>query len=523
MLKFNESLPVSEADRQVFDLLVAPDHYLRQVRERIDFERFRPRLEEAYSPNMGRPAIDPIFMLKVLFLCFHYKLSDRQVMERSKTDVAFRWFLGLDMRASVPHHTEGTYFRRRIGTERLQAVFQDLVGLAREYGLIKDRLRLKDATHMLADAAEMTPLTLVAQVRNRLLQAAAACLPAAWAADEQVRLETLRQATAELADAERLRARVEHLHDLVMRVRDQLAALPATNAGPRERLAKALALADQLLADHADPQAGDRLGSAVDPDARTGMHCGFFLGYLLDVAIDADSAIITAVNVLPGNGAEAADASALIQQEETAHGNDVAGLSIDGAGYNGPVLRELTDPAGLHLDVTVPPPQVPTRATFGPERFSLQVLDNGVGELTCPNGQTTRQHYRNNKDTGDRYVFAAPTCRACPLRDQCLEKPTGTKGRTVLKNDYEAEYQRVAAKAATPEYVATRREHPQIERKLGELARHHAARRARYRGLPKVLGQALLTALVVNVKRIVKLLSAIAKPPPPVRVELQVT
>ena len=43
-------------------------------------------------------------------------------------------------------------------------------------------------------------------------------------------------------------------------------------------------------------------------------------------------------------------------QEEAAQGNDVQGLSMDGAGYNGPVLRELTDPEGLNLDVTVPPP-----------------------------------------------------------------------------------------------------------------------------------------------------------------------
>ena len=76
----------------------------------------------------------------------------------------------------------------------------------------------------------------------------------------------------------------------------------------------------------------------------------------------------------------------------------------------------------------------------------------------------------------------------------------------MIKNDYEAEYQKVHQKAETPEYAATRRLHPKIERKLNELARHHRNRRARYRGLGKVLSQSLLTALVTNVKRIVKLL-----------------
>jgi hypothetical protein len=95
----------------------------------------------------------------------------------------------------------------------------------------------------------------------------------------------------------------------------------------------------------------------VDPDARVGKHGQYFAGYLLDLAIDADSELITSLNVLPGNGAEAADALALIAQEEAAQGNDVQELSMDGIGYNGPVLRELTNPEGLNLEVTVPPPQ----------------------------------------------------------------------------------------------------------------------------------------------------------------------
>ena len=57
-----------------------------------------------------------------------------------------------------------------------------------------------------------------------------------------------------------------------------------------------------------------------------------------------DSRLITELNVLPAGGDEATDAIALIRQEEETHGNDVAALSIDGAGFNGPMLRELEDP-----------------------------------------------------------------------------------------------------------------------------------------------------------------------------------
>jgi hypothetical protein len=53
-----------------------------------------------------------------------------------------------------------------------------------------------------------------------------------------------------------------------------------------------------------------------------------------------------------------------------------------------------------------------------------------------------------------------------------------------------------------------RQEQPKIERQLGELVRWHRARRARYWGRAKVLVQALLTAVAVPVKRMVRLLAA---------------
>jgi transposase len=524
MLKSIPQTPLSEFDLAIFQAIVPQDHYLRKVMACIEFETFRPRLNLAYSLFWGRPPIDPVRMLKILFLRFHYRLSDRQLMERTVTDMAFRWFLGLGVHDDIPNHTNGTHFRQRIGAEGFQQIFQDLVTLAREHGLVNDRLRLKDATHLFADIAKVGPLPLVAQVRERLLQAADP-LFAEWVSQQRTLYATLRQTTAELPDDERLAHRVEHLRGLATTLQQQLADLPTPpekDSNPVQRLQRALTVAFKLLSDRADPEAGDRLASAFDPDARNGKHGQFYVGYLVDVAMDADSEIITAVNVLPANGAEAADAAALIHQEEAAQGNDVQGLSMDGAGYNGPVLRELTDPEGLNLDVTVPPPATPERTTFGPERFALQVLDNGARVLTCPNGQTSRPRQHNANPNATQFTFKAEQCGACALREQCLQNPVNQIGRTVVKNDYQAEYDKVQAKAKTPAYQQTRHVHPKIERKLNDMARHHRCRRACYRGRPKVLVQALLTALVVNVKRIVKLLARsapAATPALPVRAE----
>src|ERR1700756_2923775 len=71
MLTSTPVASLSDFDQRVFDTVVPPDHYLRQVAAAVDFERFRPRLAEAYCPDRGRPAIDPVRMLKILFLRYH--------------------------------------------------------------------------------------------------------------------------------------------------------------------------------------------------------------------------------------------------------------------------------------------------------------------------------------------------------------------------------------------------------------------------------------------------------------------
>jgi hypothetical protein len=310
-------------------------------------------------------------------------------------------------------------------------------------------------------------------------------------------------ANEDLPDEERLVQRVAHLRSVLLWA-DELPNCEAFRAGAvssQEKLRAALQLAHKVLCDRDDPKAGDKVLSVHDPDARCGKHGEFFDGYLVDVSMDADSEILTAVNVLPANGDEGGDAAHLIEQEEAAHGNDVQAVSIDGAGYRGPVLRELTDPQGLNLEVFTPPTERIPLSVFSPEEFALS---QDKKTLTCPAGETATYYERNTNDTGVKFRFSKKQCGGCALRGQCLSSPE-TKSRTVIKNDYEAEYQAAQAKAQTPEYAQVRQEHPAIERKLSELVRRHDMRYARYRGLSKVLRQALLTCMTVNLKRIVKL------------------
>lgn len=505
MLTATSLLPLVGPERQLLLEVVPEDYFLRRLLQVVDFEQFRPILETAYT-GFGRPPLDCLFMLKLELLGRQYRLSDREVLAAVRFNIAYRLFLDISLKSPLPHHTLLTYFRKRLGPERLQQVFDNLVGQARNLGLVKDRLRLKDATHIIANIAVPSTIRLMAQVRDQLLEALRP-FAAAQVAEAEQQAEAIRLATEDTKDEERLLQRVTQLQAVLAWAEEVPGQEAFAQGSPasQEQLRAALVLAHKVLADR-EEGATDKVLSAQDVDARRGKHGSYFDGYLLDMTMDPDNEIITALDVLPGNDDEGGHTGALIRQEEQAHGNDVEAVSQDGAGYRGDLLRDLTDPQGLNLEVFTPPRETPPAQGFAPERFPLSVID-GQETLTCPAGETTRQRTRNGNDTGYQYRFSPKQCQGCPLREECLANKQA-QSRTVIKNDYEAEYSAARAKAQTAAYAEVRRQHPAIERKLGEMVRWHGLRRARYRGRRKVRYQGLMTGLVVNMKRLIRLLFA---------------
>jgi hypothetical protein len=84
---------ITNFDREVFWRFVPSNHPLLAAERAVDWERLHPAEESFYSLDRGQPAIDPVRMLKLEFLRYWKNLSDQQLMERTKTDVAFRCFL----------------------------------------------------------------------------------------------------------------------------------------------------------------------------------------------------------------------------------------------------------------------------------------------------------------------------------------------------------------------------------------------------------------------------------------------
>lgn len=333
---------VREFDELVYKQVVPLDHYLRKVLEVIPWDDFYDLLAPFYSPDMGRPADSPVMMLKLEYLRYHHNLSDREVIARSETDLAFRNFLRIPLRGYLPDPSSLCVFRGRLGRKGFRDIFAKVVQTAREYGVVKDRLRLKDATHVLGNIAVPSALALVAQIRDKLLSAAEPFAPQ-MVEGERVNLEMLREASKGLNPKEKLVTRVAQLRENLVWADTLTPPKQAETNRAWQLFLVQRDLAHKILEDQEHPTAGDRTISVTDPEARNGKHGDWYDGYLVDVLMDPDSELVTSLNVLPASGDEAADALELIYGEEAAHGNQIESLSIDGVGFNGPLLRELED------------------------------------------------------------------------------------------------------------------------------------------------------------------------------------
>lgn len=498
LLPYQEPV-LSQQDHLIFNSLVRFDHWTRMADKTIDFLALRKSIEPLFRDS-GRPAMEPVLFLKMEFLMFHDGLSDSQLFQRCETDMAYRRFLGLGLSAKLPDSSTLRKFRGRIGAEGHRQVFHALLEQARGHGLVKDRLRLKDATHVLANIAIPAGLQLVAQARNKLLLAAEP-FDAEQVAGERVRTETIRTSIADSDNEARLVARIEHLRDILAWT-GELKPLPnAETSSAWQTLQEAIEIARKVLQGHDDPKIPKKIRSTVDPDARRGKHGEFFDGYFVDVMIDADSELFTAINVYPAGESESADTLVLVEQERKAHGNQIEMLSIDGAGQDGAMIRELESPAYGSIKVYVPPRILTNGGKFTADDF---VLSADGSSVTCPAGHqsSTKQDLPDRRTTSHKFPESA--CRICQLRSLCIQE--GQKnGRTVKKTDYDAEHKRMQERAQTEAYRAVKKEHPKVERRLGELINRHGGRRARYRGLERVSIQQILGATVANLMRMLRL------------------
>jgi len=122
------------------------NHLLLRLNKAVDLSFIEELVADCYVADNGRDGYNPVIMFKILFLQTLYDTSERKVMESVDTNILFRYFCGLSLDDETPHWTLLGKFKARLGEEKFNGIFNQIVRMAQEAGLLSDKLRIIDCT-----------------------------------------------------------------------------------------------------------------------------------------------------------------------------------------------------------------------------------------------------------------------------------------------------------------------------------------------------------------------------------------
>ena len=137
------------------DDLVPRNHLLRLIDKAIDWTFIYDLVRDTYSDGMGRPSIDPVTLIKIPLIQYLYGIkSMRQTIKEIEVNMAYRWFLGLELYDPVPHFSTfgKNYTRRFKDTDLFEQIFQRILEECYRFKLVDSTEIFVDATHVKARA-----------------------------------------------------------------------------------------------------------------------------------------------------------------------------------------------------------------------------------------------------------------------------------------------------------------------------------------------------------------------------------
>ena len=426
--------------------LMPEKHFLRRLDGLMDFSFIYQRVEGLYS-HRGRPSIDPVVVVKMLLLGYLYGIdSERRLEQEVRVNIAYRWFLGIDLDEPVPDHSTFSQLRRRKfnGAALFEELFDEVVRKCIEHGLIDGKLLLTDSTHVRANA------------RNDVV--------------ERVIVESEPSAYLQRLNEQAVKDGVY----------------------PKRRKEKKKAYKELVK-------------SPVDPDAgfmkRTGKPLGFY--YLSHQTCDARHGLITDVHTTPGNIPDSTVHSERIKRQIAVFGFRPEAVCADSAYDSSEIHKDMLD---MGIRTYIPKRNLPKPASgvFSEADFKY---DRESDTLMCPNAcQLIFSNYRDRLGQ-KRYKASAVECSVCPLRSRCISGDA--KYRMVERAYFKwaSEEQHMKNDGTPGYYEALRLRKTYCEGNFSHQKAEHNLRRLRKRGLGKAHEHCLLSATALNLKRMVKILT----------------
>ena len=150
MIETRSSNQGSFLGNYVYDKIVSKGHILRKISSTIDLSFVNELCCDTYCLDNGRPAWSPLLMFKIVFLQFLYDLSDYVIEDELNDRLSFKMFVGLEVDEAPPDHSSISRFRDRLGPERFKDIFNKVVSIAKDKGIVSNKLHIIDSTDVRA-------------------------------------------------------------------------------------------------------------------------------------------------------------------------------------------------------------------------------------------------------------------------------------------------------------------------------------------------------------------------------------
>jgi transposase len=439
------------------DQAVPATHLVRRLADVVDFG-FVHSLVRRYYSHTGRPSVDPEVLFKLSLLGYLFNItSERRLCEEAGLNLAWRWFLGYELDEAIPDHSVLTKARRRFGPGVYEHFFRHIVQLCEARGLVQGDVLFIDSTLIKANASEKT-------FRSKAL------------------LHQLPQPERYVAEVWAVNEDEEEPSPPRPKKR---AGRPRSN-DPYRR--KSRSVTNELNV------------SSTDPDAQMFRKPGkpAMLSHKVQMIVDGGRAnVVTAVDVRPSCEGDTQAVPTMLVKHEMAVGRSPRELVGD-RGYGSENSFKACLARGIQ-------PTLGFR-DFGNNTGGFNrrefVYDAERDIFICPQGEELR-HYTD--DFPGRQAIYRPTrgtCQSCPLKAQCAP---GRSDRAVSRR-WDAElWDSVKAHLESRHGRRLLRQRQIIsERAFADAKEKHGLDRAQFRGRAKVRIQALFTASVINIKKLLR-------------------
>lgn len=483
MLSQQQTLPLSEYS-SLYDLIVPQSNLLRKINDLIDFSFIHEELLSKYSSDQGRVAESPVKLFKYLLLKVIYTLSDVDVVERSRYDMSFKYFLEMLPEQGVINPSTLTKFRRQRlkDTNLLDLLINKTVSIAVEKGIILSSSIIVDATHTLSKS---NPISAIDVLRERSKQVRKAVYT--YQEDWKEKMPTKN-------DSHDLEQEITYCKEL----ETLLEASPTISEVPsiKEKL--------NLLKESIDDIEVQSQGViSKDTDARIGHKSAdsSFFGFKTHLAMTQER-IITGAVVTSGEKGDGPVLPLLIEQSQN------NGLAVDtvigDAAYSGKKNLELAKEKNIQI-VAKLNSVISQGIRKKEDEFDY---NKDANMFVCPAGHmAVRKAIQGKKNVGENqvitYYFDIEKCKNCPLKQGCYKE--GAKSKT-YSISIKSEIHQEQIEFEKSEYFKEKSKHRyKIEAKNGELKNVHGYGRAISYGIENMQMQGALTIFAVNLKRILKL------------------